>query len=62
MADDHEVLVGLLDWVNSLQVAEEAHGAEDISDGSVVWKVLRMNICPHASHTAINNHQSRLTA
>lgn len=42
MADDHEVLDGLLDWVNSLQVAEEAHTAEEISDGQVVWKVLRM--------------------
>lgn len=42
MADNHEVLVGLLDWVNSLQVAEEVHTAEDISDGQVVWKVLRM--------------------
>jgi hypothetical protein len=42
MANDHAVLVGLLDWLNSLQVAEEVHTAEDISDGQVVWKVLRM--------------------
>ena len=62
MADDHEVLVGLLDWVNSLQVAEEIHVAEDISDGSVVGKVLRMYTCPLTSRTAVNNHQSRLIA
>lgn len=42
MADDHAVLVGLLDWLNSLQVADEVHTAEDLSDGQVVWKVLRM--------------------
>lgn len=46
MADDHEVLIGLLDWVNSLQVAEEVHTAEHISDGSVIWKVLRMTTPP----------------
>lgn len=41
MAGDHEVLVGLLDWVNSLQVFEVVDTAAAISDGTVVWKVLR---------------------
>jgi hypothetical protein len=58
MADD-EVLVGLLDWINSLQVAEDVRMAEDMSDGKVVWKVLRMEtylvtLCMH-----IDDYQSR---
>lgn len=61
MADDHEVLVGLLDWVNSLQVAEEVHTAGDISDGKVVWNVLRMAM-PPSRYQDVDDDQNRSIA
>ena len=62
MAHDHAVLVGLLDWLNSLQVAEEVHTAEDISDGQVVWKVLRMTRFLSRACIAVDSQQNRSTA
>jgi hypothetical protein len=59
---DNEVLVGLLDWINSLQVAEDVRMAEDMSDGKVVWKVLRMAAYLVTSCMHIDDYQSRSIA
>jgi hypothetical protein len=42
MATEEAIAAGLIDWVNSLAVSEPVSTAEDLSNGDVVWKVLRM--------------------
>ncbi len=42
MATEEAIAAGLIDWVNSLAVAEPVSTADDLSNGDVIWKVLRM--------------------
>ena len=42
MATEEAIAAGLIDWVNSLAVAEPVCTVDDLSNGDVVWKVLRM--------------------
>lgn len=63
MATDEAVAAGLIDWVNSLSVADPVYTVDDLANGQVIWKVLRafkpdvviLRICP-------NIFQNRLTA
>lgn len=41
MATDEAIAAGLVDWVNSLAVAEPVYTADDLSNGDIVWRVLR---------------------
>ena len=42
MATEEAIAAGLIDWVNSLAVANPVYTVEDLSNGHVIWKVLRM--------------------
>ncbi|KIW13647.1 hypothetical protein PV08_08838 [Exophiala spinifera] len=41
MATDEAIAAGLIDWVNSLSVAEPVYTVDDLSNGDIVWKVLQ---------------------
>ena len=41
MATEEDVAAGLIDWVNSLAVADPVSTVDDLSNGDVIWKVLR---------------------
>lgn len=41
MATEEDVAAGLINWINSLEVAEPVSTVDDLTDGSVIWKVLR---------------------
>ncbi|KAJ9638637.1 hypothetical protein H2204_004113 [Knufia peltigerae] len=41
MATDEAIAAGLVDWVNSLAVAEPVYTADDLSNGDIVWRVLQ---------------------
>src|SRR5271156_5685581 len=43
MSTDQDVATGLYDWINSLQLSEDVMAAEDLKDGVIIWKVLRMS-------------------
>lgn len=43
MATDEAVAAGLIDWVNSLAVADPVYAVDDLTNGQVIWKVLRTN-------------------
>lgn len=42
MATEEAIAAGLIDWVNSLAVANPVYTVEDLSNGLVIWKALRM--------------------
>ena len=41
MATEEEVAAGLLDWINSLGVAEPIKTIDDLNDGGILWNSLR---------------------
>lgn len=41
MATEEAIAAGLIDWVNSLAVADPVYTVEDLSNGDIIWKVLR---------------------
>ncbi|KAL2420097.1 hypothetical protein ABEF95_006344 [Exophiala dermatitidis] len=41
MATDDAVAAGLIDWVNSLSVADPVYTVDDLANGQVIWKVLQ---------------------
>ncbi|KEF51293.1 uncharacterized protein A1O9_12643 [Exophiala aquamarina CBS 119918] len=41
MATEEAIAAGLIDWVNSLAVANPVYTVEDLSNGHVIWKVLQ---------------------
>jgi hypothetical protein len=42
MANEDEVAAGLLDWINSLRVADAIKAVDQLNDGEVLWSALRM--------------------
>jgi hypothetical protein len=42
MATEEAIAAGLLDWINSLSVGDTVYTIDDLTDGALVWKVLRM--------------------
>lgn len=42
MATEEEVVAGLTDWINSLDLATHVESVQDYSTGHVVWALLRM--------------------
>lgn len=44
MATEEDVAAGLINWVNSLEVADPVSTIDDLTDGSVIWKVLRKSL------------------
>lgn len=42
MAPELDVANGLFDWINSLRLAEPVDSPQNLSDGRLIWKVLRM--------------------
>lgn len=42
MATEEAIAAGLIDWVNSLSVADPIATVDDLTNGDVIWKVLRM--------------------
>jgi hypothetical protein len=58
MATEEDVAAGLLNWINSLEVAGPVSTVDDLIDGSVIWKVLRMATILHATgHIGTDNLQ-----
>jgi hypothetical protein len=41
MATEEAIAAGLIDWVNSLSVAEPVYTVDDLTNGDIVWKALR---------------------
>ena len=41
MATEKKIAAGLFDWINSLEVADGVTSADQLSDGLVIWRVLR---------------------
>ncbi|EXJ93309.1 hypothetical protein A1O1_01701 [Capronia coronata CBS 617.96] len=41
MATDEAVAAGLIDWVNSLAVADPVYTVDDFTNGQIIWKVLQ---------------------
>ncbi|KAG9771823.1 hypothetical protein ABEF93_007590 [Exophiala dermatitidis] len=41
MATDEAVAAGLIDWANSLSVADPVYTVDDLANGQVIWKVLQ---------------------
>jgi hypothetical protein len=50
MASEEAIAAGLIDWVNSLSVAEPAYTVDDLSNGDTIWKALRMYDRPFLQH------------
>lgn len=42
MANEDDVAIGLIDWINSLEVDKAVQSVSDLNDGETLWKVLRM--------------------
>jgi hypothetical protein len=41
MATEEDVAAGLMNWVNSLEVSDPVSTIDDLTDGTIIWKVLR---------------------
>ncbi len=41
MATDEAIAAGLVDWVNSLSVADPVYTVDEFTNGDLIWKVLR---------------------
>jgi hypothetical protein len=41
MATEEDIAAGLINWVNSLEVADPVSTIDELTDGAVIWKVLR---------------------
>jgi hypothetical protein len=41
MATEEDIAAGLINWVNSLEVADPISTIDHLTDGAVIWKVLR---------------------
>lgn len=41
MATDEAIAAGLIDWINSLTVADPVSTVDDFTNGDLIWKVLR---------------------
>ncbi len=41
MATEEAIAAGLIDWINSLSVADPLYTIDDFTNGDVVWKALR---------------------
>jgi hypothetical protein len=42
MATEAAIAAGLLDWINSLSVGETVYTIDDLTNGAIIWKALRM--------------------
>ena len=49
MATEEDVAAGLINWINSLEIADPVSTIDDFTDGSVIWKALRMQTSAHFS-------------
>lgn len=47
MATEEDVAAGLINWVNSLEVSDPVSTIDDLTDGTIIWKVLRTANIPH---------------
>ena len=45
MATEEAIAAGLIDWINSLTVADAVYTVDDVTDGDLVWKTLRALHC-----------------
>jgi hypothetical protein len=41
MATEEAIAAGLIDWVNSLSVADPVYTVDEFTNGDIIWKVLR---------------------
>ncbi len=41
MATEEAIAAGLIDWVNSLHVADPVYTVDEFTNGDIIWKVLR---------------------
>lgn len=41
MATDEAIAAGLIDWINSVSVANPVYTIDDFTNGDIIWKVLR---------------------
>ena len=60
MATEEAIAAGLIDWVNSLAVAPPVYTVEDLSNGHVIWKVLRKTHPPLSSSPSHPSHPSQI--
>jgi hypothetical protein len=45
MATDEAIAAGLIDWFNSLAVADAVYTVDDFTNGDLIWKALRALEC-----------------
>jgi hypothetical protein len=41
MATEEAIAAGLIDWINSLAVADPVYTVDDFTNGDRIWKTLR---------------------
>ena len=53
MATEEAIAAGLIDWINSLAVADPVYTVDDFTNGDLIWRVLRMSESLQRSRTVL---------
>ena len=60
MATEEAIAAGLIDWINSLAVADPLYTVDDFTNGDLIWKALRALAFLPWSQTPADDVQNKL--